>query len=129
MQGLSHYAVLLIDDEPELRATILSMLRSLDLRVFEAADGISGLSLFHECRPNLVITDIAMPRKDGIETIREIRVIDPHMRIIAMSGGVHAKYPDALGLARELGAAETLQKPIRMKPLLAAVSRLLAATG
>lgn len=122
-------SVLVIDDAADLRNLVLHMLRAADLQVFEAADGVAGLSIFRCSKPSLVITDIAMPRKDGIETIREIRAIDPRMPIIAMSGGGVAKYPDPLGLAQELGAVGTLQKPFRVEQLLAAVSRALASPG
>jgi len=121
--------VLLIDDDADIRATIRRMLQSLRLHVIEAANGVAGLSLFRQHKPALVITDIVMPDKDGIETMREIRTIDPQARIIAMSGGGGGKYPNVLDLARDLGAAEALQKPIRRAQFIAAVSRVLAGAG
>ncbi len=119
--------VLLVDDDAGMRAMLRAVLDSLGLPVIEAADGAAGVALFRAHRPSLVITDIVMPEKDGIETVREIRAIDPQARIIAISGG-GGRYPNPLGLARALGAAETLEKPFHPKQLRAAVARLIPAT-
>jgi len=118
-------SVLLIDDDPNVRHVLFHMLELLKLQVIEAGNGIAGLSLFRQHRPRVVITDIIMPEMDGIEVLREIRSLDPDAQIIAMSGGGRGKYADPLALARELGAAETLRKPVNILQLHAAVTRIL----
>jgi CheY-like chemotaxis protein len=121
--------VLLIDDDDGMRDMLRLMLQSLRLHVIEAANGVAGLALFRTHQPNLVITDIMMPEKDGIETMREIRMIDPQARIIAISGGAGDKYPDVFALAKELGAADALEKPIRREQFLGTVSRVLSGVA
>ncbi len=79
--------ILVIDDDPAMRDILRTILQSVKFQVIEAANGVAGLSLFRERKPNLVITDILMPEKDGIETLREMRKIDANALIIAMSGG------------------------------------------
>jgi DNA-binding response OmpR family regulator len=117
--------ILLIDDDPRMREMIGRILQSAEFQVIEAASGTAGLALFREHKPDLVITDILMPDKDGIETVHDIRKFDPQARIIAMSGGGRAKYTNFLDIAQEYGAAEVLEKPFRREQLLAAVSRVL----
>lgn len=116
--------VLLIEDEDDLRRLLRQMLQSMSLKVFEAVDGLAGLALYNDWRPDLVITDIMMPRSDGIETIREIMAINSQARIIAMSAGICSNYLDPLGLAQEAGATETLKKPFTKDSLLASLSRV-----
>ena len=115
-------SVLIIEDVRELRAMTAAMLQAVNLETFEAEDGVVGLALYRRHKPDLVITDISMPNKDGIETIRAIKAIDPEVPIIAVSGGGRTKYPDPLRLARNLGAVATLEKPFLRTQLLAAVA-------
>jgi len=119
--------VLVIDDDPGMREMMRSMLESAKYQVILATSGVSALPLFREQRPQLVITDILMPDKDGIETVREIRKIDPDAKIIAVSGGGRAKYTNFLHIAQEFGASEVLEKPFRREELLAAVGRTIKA--
>jgi len=121
--------ILLIDDEPRMREMIRSMLESEKFEVIEASNGVVGLAQFKRHRPALVITDILMPEKDGIETLREMRALDPKARIIAMSGGGRAKYTNFLTIAQEFGATEVLEKPFRREQILAAVARALAGVA
>ncbi len=117
--------ILLIEDDPHVRDSVRKMLESWKLHVTEAVNGNGGLALFRAHRPNLVITDILMPVMDGIETLRELRAIDPWAKVIAMSGGGNTKYVDPLALATELGAAATLAKPFRRQQLRTAISQVL----
>jgi CheY-like chemotaxis protein len=75
--------------------------------------------------PDLVITDILMPGKDGIETIRELRTINPGIKIIAISGDVPFDGPSILEAARLLGADEVMEKPFRNDQFLRIVAQLL----
>lgn len=117
--------ILLIDDDPQVRRTLARMLSRSHLLI-EAADGFEGVRLFTQHRPDLVITDILMPNKEGIETIMELRRLSPGVKILAISGGGYRVKTDFLSMAEELGADATLQKPIELADLLAAVDRLLA---
>lgn len=123
------HTILLIDDDPGVRGVLRMMLQSLNVQIIEAADGISGLLFFRNHSPALVITDIMMPEKDGIETLREMRMINPEARIIAISGGGGGKYANPLALARELGAVAAFEKPVRREQFVTTVSRVLAVSA
>lgn len=114
--------ILLIEDEQMLRRTLRSMLERAGHSVAEAEDGNEGLAQFKVARPDLVLTDIIMPNREGVETITEIRRQAPDLPIIAMSGGGSRGGELFLTLAEGLGASATLSKPIRQAELLAAVA-------
>jgi CheY-like chemotaxis protein len=126
--------VLLIDDDPKMRTTLRRILESAGHAVLEAGNGREGLSLFQSRAFDVVVTDIIMPEKEGIETIIELRRTARGSRILAISGGGHAGKVDFLAVAKKLGADLVLQKPIRAAELLRAVATLVeapppAATG
>jgi DNA-binding NtrC family response regulator len=118
------YTVLVIDDEDEVRQAVRHILEAAGHLVIEAADGNPGLKLYRERRPDLVITDIVMPDKEGIETIREILKFDPAARVIAMAETGPWRM-DVLKIAESFGATQTLRKPIRADELLACVDHVL----
>ena len=118
--------IVVIDDEEPVRAMLCDVLEEEGYEVAQAGDGWGGLQLLTIAPTDLVITDILMPDKEGIETIREIRDDHPNVGIIAMSGGGAVGNLDFLQLARDFGAAEVLEKPIRIDKLLDAVARVLA---
>lgn len=107
-QGLK---VLIIDDDPFIRMALCGILRRMNCRTIVADEGIKGVALFKSERPDVVITDLLMPYKEGFETICEIRAIDPNVRIVAMSGGGATKNFEFLGMAKKLGASWTMPKP------------------
>jgi CheY-like chemotaxis protein len=107
-QGLK---VLVIDDDPFIRIALCGILRKLNCRTIVADEGVKGVALFKSERPDVVITDLLMPYKEGFETITEIRAIDPEVRIVAMSGGGAMKNLNFLDRAKKLGATNTLPKP------------------
>jgi DNA-binding response OmpR family regulator len=121
--------VLVIDDDPGFRRMIRMILMRMRHEVAEAADGDEGLTLFQRDRPDLVISDIVMPNKEGIQTILEIRALAPETRIIAMSGGGVSLGTGYLGAALKLGANLILPKPFRPAELSAMVEQLLPAAG
>ena len=121
--------VLLIDDDDRVRKTVALMMRELGHEVREADSGITGLRLFHEEMPDLIITDIIMPDMEGVETIIEIRKMRPDIKIIAMSGGGRIRNTDFLKLASAAGATVTLNKPFDDEELAAAISQASAAAG
>jgi two-component system chemotaxis response regulator CheY len=79
--------ILVIDDDPLVRSTIARLLSRAGYDFVLAGDGKRGLELFESEQPELVITDLIMPEKEGIETIRAIREMRPEAKIIAISGG------------------------------------------
>lgn len=118
--------ILLVDDEAMLRRTLRAILEKAGHEVAEAGDGDQAIAMFSEFKADLVITDIVMPNKEGVETIREIRHLDARVPIIAMSGGGNTGGDLFLRLAGLLGATHTLAKPIRQATLLEAVESSLS---
>ena len=115
--------ILVIDDEPQVRRLLQIMLARAGHDVVEAADGMEGLAAVRARRPDLVVTDILMPNKEGIETIRELRREAPELPILVISGDPgSALY---LEIATMLGARAALNKPFRHADLLLAVEGLL----
>jgi DNA-binding response OmpR family regulator len=117
--------ILVIDDDPEMRRMIVQILTAAGHEVLEAKDGREGMSLFHVHQPALVITDILMPEKDGLETILEMRGTASTVAIIAISDGGATSTMMFLDLARKLGADVAIAKPFRERDLVESVSRLL----
>jgi DNA-binding response OmpR family regulator len=93
--------------------------------VTEAGDGSEGIKLYREVRPDLVITDLVMPEKEGIETIVELRRDFPEVKIIAISGGNNNRSGSYLSMAEKLGAERTIGKPFKIPELLGAVRAVL----
>lgn len=116
--------VLIIDDASTVRELIRRMLGA-EHSVIEAEDGEAGLALFQERQPQLVITDLLMPKKEGIETIQEIRRQGREAKIIAMSGSTGPGRELYLDAARKLGADAVLTKPFNAAKLLEIVNGLL----
>lgn len=79
--------ILIIDDNDDLRTVICGVLESAGHEVVQAADGVQGIELQRRSPVDLAITDILMPEKEGVETIRDLAREFPALRIIAMSGG------------------------------------------
>lgn len=117
--------ILIIDDEQDFRRTVRAFLEADGHEVFEAANGVAGMEEFRNVQPELVVTDILMPHQDGIETIREIRKIDPAVKIIAISGGGQVAASAFLMIADERGADSSLEKPLRRNRFMAEVNDLL----
>jgi DNA-binding response OmpR family regulator len=121
--------ILVIEDNADLRAVMQLALEGAGYEVECAGDGRQGVEAQRSRPADVVITDIFMPFKDGIETIVELRQHFPQTRIIAVSGGGdYLKKPDYLWAAREFGAVLTLEKPFGADELLEAVRRI-TSTG
>ncbi len=116
---------LVIDDDELVRETIVAILKSANLDVIAACDGDQGLKLFDSDPTDLVITDILMPNKEGIETITELRARDSVVKILAISGGGQVAGQEYLALAETMGADRTLPKPFTPQQVLTIVSELL----
>jgi len=117
--------ILVIDDSTEVQGTYCRMLERAGYEVVAAIDGKEGIRAFCEKQPDLVITDIIMPEKEGFETIRELRSEFPDVKIIAISGGGSTEPEIYLMMAKKFGAMCTLTKPIEREALLEAVQECL----
>ena len=121
--------VLVIDDSASARHMIRRALEIAGHRVREAPDGRVGLRMQAESPSDLVITDLIMPEKEGLETIRDLRARWPNLAIIAISGGSPSldKGP-LLHDARCFGAVDSLAKPFTAEQISQSVSRAIAGT-
>jgi CheY-like chemotaxis protein len=120
--------ILIIDDNEDLRETLVAVLEDEGYAILVGEDGVSGVRIFAESRPDLVLTDLIMPNGNGFETIRQIRAIDTSARILAMSGGSLINKEDYLATAAALGAMYVLPKPFEVEQLLQAVARCLGSS-
>lgn len=118
--------IMVLDDVPDIRTSLRLGLQHAGYEVCEAADGEEGLALLAVRPVDVVIVDIFMPRKCGLETIQTIRREFPRTRIIAMSGGADEEGVDLLPLARRIGASAFVKKPFRPEELLEAIQETLA---
>lgn len=118
--------VLLIDDNVDLTSMLSLCLQADGVDVMVAADGEAGLALLKERPVDVVVTDLFMPDKDGIETIVELKKRYPNVKIVVMSGFTSIGGTDYLGVARELGAVTTLKKPFDPAELSKVVRELTA---
>ena len=117
--------IILIDDDIELLRQMVTAFHSAGYKVRAAPDGQVGLAHFMAEPSDLVVTDIIMPNREGIETIVELRKASPSVKVIAISGGYRAGPEDFLQLARHVGADGALAKPFRLAKLLAMAAQLL----
>ena len=118
--------ILVIDDEESVRTVLRQMLEKEGYEIEDAEDGAVGLKLLHEHLPDLIITDLFMPEKEGIETMIEVRKHFPQVKIIAISGGGRMGKLDLLPMAESFGAQRTLAKPFERKELLETVKEVLS---
>ena len=117
--------LLVIDDDEGMRKLMVRTLRDSKHRVLEAENGREGLKIMDQHTPDLVITDILMPQKEGIETIREVQERAPATKIIAISGGGVSQNLMFLDVARAFGAHAVLAKPFRPAELVETVAQVL----
>jgi DNA-binding response OmpR family regulator len=117
--------ILVIDDDDAIRFSLKLALEDADYHVEDAANGEKGMTRFRANPADLVITDIFMPEKEGLETIDEIKRICPQTKIIAISGGGSMDPEDYLEIARRVGADCSLFKPFDIQLLVATVDDLL----
>lgn len=126
---------LIIDDEQAVRDALARTLETMGFAVRFAADGVDGLNAYRADPTDLVITDIIMPRANGVETIRALRAEFPKVRILAISGGGNfgpiAYEPGAitttayLAAAEKAGADAILTKPFDRSELRERISQLM----
>ena len=117
--------ILIVDDDEMIRSFIKQLLQINNFRITEAENGKAGLKQFRKDTPDLVITDIIMPEMEGITFIRELRAHNENIPIIAMTGNVHGRMEELLGISSELGANAILRKPIESKEFLEEINKLI----
>jgi DNA-binding response OmpR family regulator len=117
--------ILVIDDEASIGIMIKRMLEKAGHEVEVATNGNEGLKLVSIFKPNLLITDIVMPEKEGLEIIFDLRKRDPKLKIIAISGGGRFQYEGYLTSAKHLGANKVYQKPLDLKEFMKGISEML----
>lgn len=118
--------ILVVDDDISIRALLREILEEEGHLVEEAGDGKQGVLCYRAQPADLVITDILMPEKDGVELIMDLQESYPEVKIIAMSGGgrgLDAQF--SLRIAKDFGAVQQLEKPFTQKQVLATVRRVL----
>jgi len=117
--------ILLIDDNVQILNMLRQILEPEGYEVVDAINGNEGIRLYREKPTDLIITDLIMPEKGGIETIMELRRDFPDVKIIAISGGGRSHPGPYLKIAKEVGAQYTFAKPVKREELLNAVRALL----
>jgi CheY-like chemotaxis protein len=118
-------AILLLEDNDIFREVLTEALTRAGHAVRADTDGRRVNELLHEHPADLLITDLSMPNRDGVETILALRRSHPQLPIIAMSGDTSSHAALYLSIAAKLGVARTLQKPFAAATLLTAVDEVL----
>jgi len=122
--------VLVVDDDPQVLATLASMLESIGFQVVTVDGANAALALIESERPDAILTDIHMTEGDGIELINAVREQHLNIPIVAMSGGSSGlASSDHLEVARKLGAAAVIDKPFRASHIAEAIDRAIAGRG
>jgi YesN/AraC family two-component response regulator len=117
--------ILIIDDEAMILNLIKKILEREEYEIITASNGKDGIKIHRKNPADLIITDLIMPDKEGIETIMELRRDFQNVKIIAISGGGKVNPETYLQMAKTLGAIKTLAKPFDRKDLLKTVQELL----
>ena len=116
--------ILLVDDEQLVREELGGLLRDQGYAVLTGADGEEGLALFRDEQPDLVISDVRMPRRDGLSLAETIRAEAPHVPVTVITGhGTEAMAIEAL----RTGVTDFIKKPVRLDALASALARMKAA--
>ncbi|MFN2511864.1 MAG: response regulator [Pyrinomonadaceae bacterium] len=116
--------ILVIDDDPQVLDILAEMLMDAGYEVQKAINGTEGVRLFSQSAFDLVLTDLLMPEKDGLEVVMELRKDFPQVKIITLSGG-DTYGNSSLETSRLCGAAGTIRKPFREDQLLETVQQVL----
>jgi DNA-binding response OmpR family regulator len=117
--------ILIIEDDDEVRDFLESVLSRAGHEIASAANGRTGIQVFRSRPFDLVITDIIMPEKDGIETIMDMKREQRDLKVLAISGGGRAEPDNYLESARLLGADATMKKPFTHQEMLETIRALL----
>jgi len=117
--------ILIIDDEEAMRDMLYQIIEGEGYEIVTACDGDKGIKLHRKTPFDLIITDIVMPGKEGLETIMELKRHFPNLKIIAISGGGRIKPDNYLAMAKELGADKIFMKPFDIDDFLETVREIM----
>lgn len=118
--------ILVVDDEKPVREMVQRMLEYHGHQVTALSNGVDALDVCKKNDIDLVITDVIMPKKDGLEIIIDLRFNFEDIKIIAISGGGRSLPRDYLDVAKDFGAVRTISKPFDQQELISAVNDALA---
>ncbi len=118
---MNHRSILIIDDDEQVRAFFRRVLEEAGYMVIVAPNGQAGLRQFRQTPTALVITDLLMPGKDGLEVTIALHRESPTVKIIVLTGASGQR--DFLDAAKLLGAHRTMRKPVTVAELLQAVQQ------
>jgi CheY-like chemotaxis protein len=120
--------ILVIEDDPSVRRTLVQLLMNCGYEVADAANGRLGLERMSQRPADVVITDLIMPEMEGIETIRRLNQDYPRAKIIAISGGGRNSADCYLQIAQKIGVKKVLTKPFAPWELLECIRMLMGGT-
>jgi DNA-binding response OmpR family regulator len=120
--------ILLVDDDPQMLRLLSDVIELDGHQALMAEDGEVAMGYFSHQTPDLVITDILMPNKEGLEFIAEVRELHPDIKIIAYSGGGSADPESYLEFASGMGADRVFSKPMPLANLRQEIKQLLDRT-
>jgi DNA-binding response OmpR family regulator len=126
---MAQQRILVVDDDPGICRTLQIGLGKAGYDVLEARDGEEATRLWHDTGADLVIADIHMPKKSGLELIRELRALSPSTPVIAMTDGGRSMNFNPLSYSQLLGAVRTIAKPFTLEEMLAMVRQELGSGG
>ena len=118
--------ILIVDDNDDIRTFLKRILTSTGHQITEARNGKEAIEQIGKTPADLVISDIFMPETDGVELIRQLRKLQPGLKVIAVSGGGDYGDMDILQAAKMLGAFRVFTKPFPAGEMIAAVKEALA---
>jgi two-component system chemotaxis response regulator CheY len=118
--------ILVADDDPGIRRTLQIGLAKAGYEVIEARDGEEAARLWRENGVDLIIADIYMPNKSGLQLIMELRAHNSTIPVIAMSDGGRNKNLNPLSYSEVLGSVRTIAKPFSLEDMVAMVKQELA---
>ncbi len=119
--------ILVVDDDAVSRAILRDILEKADFVVTEATNSAEGIQAYKAEPFDLVVTDLFMPEKGGLDVIGKLREFDSEAQVIAVSGIDLREKLDIFRLAEQLGAISTLQKPVKPDALIACVRAALGS--
>ena len=120
--------ILVVDDEAPVRNLLKDVLEKEGYTVFTAETGVKASTIYDSNDIDLIITDLVMPEKGGIDLIMELKKKEPNIKVIAISGGggITGRF-DYLPIAKLVGASEIISKPFQVTEIRAQVAKMLAA--
>lgn len=116
------YKILVIDDDESIRKTLTNYLKKLNFNVYSASNGSEGIEIAQKEIPDLVITDIKMPKADGFEVLKKVKEIDSHIHVIMITA-----FDDMSSTVKAMqqGAYDYIEKPLEIDKLKITISRAL----